>query len=84
MELKQNKSLPAEQQIVTANPDIVTVCRMLLLQFISPLICLKIINYFALMLFYKPMITYVIPILFGKQLFESNNGFVFVVSLTLG
>lgn len=26
MEMKQNKSLPPEQQIVTANPDIVTVC----------------------------------------------------------
>lgn len=26
MELKQNKSLPAESQIVTANPDIAAVC----------------------------------------------------------
>lgn len=27
MELKQNKSLPAEKQIITADPDITTVCR---------------------------------------------------------
>lgn len=52
MEFKQNKFLPAEKQIVTANPDINTVCTLYFVQYLL-LLRIDITSYAYLFLLLK-------------------------------